>query len=85
MLVSFILVSLNSFQRRKLDVTLAFRLTGVPMNAQLELKKLDVPRKASDAIIVLQLEDGSRLPQQTFKPDTTLYDLLNAFKSAPDG
>jgi hypothetical protein len=55
------------------------------MNAQLELKKLDVPRKASDAIIVLQLEDGSRLPQQTFKPDTTLYDLLNAFKSAPDG
>ena len=54
------------------------------MNAQLELKKLDVPRKVSDVIIVLQLEDGSRLPQQTFKPITNLIDLVNVFKNVPD-
>lgn len=72
------------FQKRRLDVTLTFRLSGVPMNAQLELKKLDIPRKVSDVIIVLQLEDGSRLSQQTFKPDANLNDLLNAFKNVPD-
>lgn len=72
------------FQKRRLDVTLTFRLSGIPMNAQLELKKLDVPRRVSDVIIVLQLEDGSRLPQQTFKPSTNLFDLVNAFKTVPD-
>ena len=65
-------------------MTLTFRLSGIPMNAQLELKKLDVPRRVSDVIIVLQLEDGSRLPQQTFKPSTNLFDLVNSFKTVPD-
>ena len=65
-------------------MALTFRMSGIPMNAQLELKKLDVPRKVSDVIIVLQLEDGSRLPQQSFKPDTALFDLVKAFKNDPN-
>jgi tether containing UBX domain for GLUT4 len=78
---------LHKYQRhhkRRVDLGLAFRLSGVPNNASLELKKLDEPRKEADVILVLQLDDGSRLPQITFKQDAYLNDILNAFKNAPD-
>lgn len=67
-------------QRKPLDVTLTLRLAGVPNNAQLELKKCeDGPRKFQDVTIALQLEDGSRLAANTFKPEsTTLRQLLEA-------
>jgi hypothetical protein len=60
-------------------VTTTFRLSGLPNNAQLELKKLDVPRRLEDVIIVMQLADGSRLPQQKFLPTEKLSSVLVAF------
>jgi tether containing UBX domain for GLUT4 len=55
-------------QKRSIDVTLAFRLTGIPNNAILELKKCENgPRKFEDVTIVLQLDDGTRLTAKTFK------------------
>lgn len=66
-------------QRKHLDVSLTFRLSGIPNNGQLELKKLENgPRTFQDVTIALQLEDGSRLTQQAFKPDST--SLLNVIE-----
>ena len=69
-------------QRRLLDVTLDFRLTGVANNAQLELKRLDVQRKLGDVIIVLQLEDGTRLSPITFTPSHSLLAVVEAHAAA---
>jgi tether containing UBX domain for GLUT4 len=67
-------------QRRRLDLTLTFHLSGVPKNAQLELKKLDVPRKMSDVTIAFQIEDNSRLPPLTFNPtETTLFKVIESY------
>lgn len=67
-------------QRRRLDITSTFHLSGVPKNAQLELKKLDIPRKIGDVTIAFQIEDGSRLPPLTFKPtDTTLFKVIESY------
>ena len=59
-------------QRRSLDITLAYRLTGCPKNAHFDLKKLETgPRQFNDVTILLQLEDGTKLTPKTFKPDST--------------
>ena len=71
-------------QRRSLDLALSLRLSGVPNNAVLELRRLDVPRRFADVTIALQLDDadGSRLPQKTFRPDAVaLYEVLEAYAS----
>lgn len=60
-----------SYQKRTLDISLAWRLTGIAYNTTLDLQKLEKPRQFQDVIIVLQLPDGNRLAPKTFKPDTT--------------
>lgn len=70
------------FQKKHLDVTLTFRLSGVPNNAQLELVKLDKgPRQLSEISVCLQLENvAERLAPRQFKPDSTnFFQLLEAF------
>ncbi len=63
-------------------MALTFRLSGLPNNAQLELKKLDVARRLEDVVIVLQLEDGNRLPQQKFQPSEKISVVLKTFDNA---
>lgn len=69
------------FQKKHLDLTLTYRLSGIPNNAQLELSKLESgPRQISDITIVLQLDDGTRLPPQQFKPDdTSLFSVIHTY------
>lgn len=69
------------FQKKHLDVTLTYRLSGVPNNAQLELVKLENgPRRISPVSVCLQLDDGTRLPPRQFQPDTTsVFGLLEAY------
>lgn len=72
------------FQKKHLDVTLTYRLSGVPNNAQLELVKLvHGPRQLADVSVCVQLEsDGSRLPPGQFNPSTvTLASLLQTYAS----
>jgi tether containing UBX domain for GLUT4 len=75
-------------QRKTLDISLTYRLSGIPNNAQLELKKLENgPRQFQNVTIALQMDDGSRLPQQEqFKPDSTsLLNVIEVFsKNNPD-
>ena len=53
------------------DVTFSFRLSGIPNNAQLELRKCEFgPRQFDKVTLSLQMNDGSRLEPQQFKPDT---------------
>jgi tether containing UBX domain for GLUT4 len=70
-------------QKKTLDITLSFRLTGVPNNGHLELQKLEGgPRIFNDVTLVLQLDDGSRLSAKSFPPNTTsLENVINAYKS----
>jgi tether containing UBX domain for GLUT4 len=64
-------------QKKRVDVTMTYRLSGIPNNAQLELKKNDVPRSYSEVILSLQMDDGTRLNTNSFKPNiTSLYDVL---------
>lgn len=69
------------FQKKHLDVTVTYRLSGVPNNAQLELVKLENgPRRISPVSVCLQLDDGTRLPPRQFQPDTTsVFGLLEAY------
>lgn len=75
-------------QRKTLDISLTYRLSGIPNNAQLELKKLENgPRQFQNVTIALQMDDGSRLAQQEqFKPDSTsLLNVIEVFsKNNPD-
>ena len=66
-----------------MDITLSFRLTGVPNNGHLELQKLDGgPRSFKDVIIILQLDDGSRLSAKSFQPSSTyLNDVISEYMS----
>jgi tether containing UBX domain for GLUT4 len=69
--------------KKQLDITLSFRLTGVPNNGHLELQKLEGgPRTFADVILVLQLDDGSRLSAKSFSPNSThLNRVLTAYKN----
>ena len=73
-------------QKKTLDITLSFRLSGIPNNGHLELRKLETgPRIFNDVTIVLQLDDGSRLSAKSFPPNSTyLEDILNAYKDESD-
>lgn len=74
-----------TYQKRVLDISLAWRLTGIAYNTTLDLQKLDKPRQFQDVIIVLQLSDGSRLSPKTFKPDVTnVYSVLGEYKEASE-
>lgn len=69
-------------QKKALDVTLTFRLSGVSNNGHLELRVLETgPRTYADVILVLQLDDGSRLSAKSFSPnETSLEQVLQAYK-----
>jgi tether containing UBX domain for GLUT4 len=69
--------------KKQLDITLSFRLTGVPNNGHLELQKLEGgPRTFADVILVLQLDDGSRLSAKSFSPNSTyLNSILTTYKN----
>lgn len=62
------------YQKRTLDTTLTFRMTGIANNTTLDLEKMDVARKFKDVTLVLQLSDGSKLTPKNFKPDITTFE-----------
>lgn len=61
--------------KRILDLSLMYRFTGLPNNAQLEMVEVQKKRQEQDVGLVVQLSDGSRI-EGTFKPPTTLRDIL---------
>jgi hypothetical protein len=70
-------------QRKKCDLTIPWRLLGVPTNALLEMYKLDERRPTSDVTIQLQLPDNYRYPG-SFNPSITLRDMINWYRIQPD-
>lgn len=60
-----------------LDLSLMFRFAGLPNNAQLEMCEAVRKRVDEDVTLMLQLENGSRIPGQ-FKPDQTISEILAA-------
>ncbi|XP_052900762.1 tether containing UBX domain for GLUT4 [Anopheles moucheti] len=61
-----------------LDLTTMFRFAGIPNNALLEMAKAKQKRTENDVTVQLQLEDGARSENGTFKPSQTLLDVLVA-------
>lgn len=61
--------------RRILDLSLMFRFSGLPNNAQLEMVEATKKRTEADVTVMLQLEDGSRQSEQ-FQPATTVLDIV---------
>lgn len=60
-----------------MDLSAMFRFSGLPNNALLEMAEAKKIRTEADVLIVVQLEDGSRL-DGTFKPSSSLLDVLKA-------
>lgn len=58
-----------------LDTTATFRFSGLPNNAQLELKEAVKKRAESEITLAVSLEDGSRL-MGNFNPHETLLNVL---------
>ncbi|XP_055585744.1 tether containing UBX domain for GLUT4 [Uranotaenia lowii] len=58
-----------------MDLSAMFRFSGLPNNAMLEMAPALKVRKEADVILVVQLEDGSRL-EGTFKPSVNLLEVL---------
>lgn len=77
---------LYSHGRTTVDLTLAFRFSGLSNNAKLELVKALQPRSLSqgEVTIALQLESGDRL-QESFQPSTTLWDILMYWELQDEG
>ena len=71
--------------KKSLDVALTFRLSGLPNNAQLELRKNETgPRQFADVTLSLQTDDGTRLEPLTFKPETTtLLEVIETYLNNP--
>uniref|UniRef100_A0A1Y9H9L5 UBX domain-containing protein n=1 Tax=Anopheles farauti TaxID=69004 RepID=A0A1Y9H9L5_9DIPT len=62
-----------------LDLSTMFRFSGLPNNAQLEMAKAKrVRTEDEDVTVQLQLEDGTRTVNGTFKPSQTLLEVLEA-------
>lgn len=76
-------LSLSRHQRKKCDLTTPWRLLGIPTNAMLDMYKLEQPRPITDVTIQLQISDGSRLTG-SFKPSTTLQEMLIWYRTQPD-
>lgn len=57
------------------DLSAMFRFSGLPNNVLLEMVPATKVRTEADILLVLQLEDGTRL-DGTFKPSTTLLAVL---------
>uniref|UniRef100_A0A182N8G8 UBX domain-containing protein n=1 Tax=Anopheles dirus TaxID=7168 RepID=A0A182N8G8_9DIPT len=64
---------------KALDLSTMFRFSGLPNNAQLEMAKAKRARtEDADVTVQLQLEDGSRTANGTFRPAQTLLEVLEA-------
>lgn len=61
--------------KRILDLSLMYRFTGLPNNAQLEMVEVQKKRQEQEVGLVVQISDGSRV-EGTFKPPTPLRDIL---------
>lgn len=66
--------------RKELDLSLSVRYASLPNNAKLELVKSASSRTEQDVVIALQLASGERY-QESFKPSTSLWDILLVFES----
>lgn len=71
------------YQKKSLDLTLTFRLSGIPNNAVVDLKALESgPRQYENVTISLQLDDGSRLTPTDFKSDSTsLFSIVQHYSN----
>nr|XP_019553225.2 tether containing UBX domain for GLUT4-like [Aedes albopictus] len=58
-----------------IDLSAMFRFSGLPNNALLEMAPATKTRTEEDIMLVMQLEDGTRL-DGTFKPSTSLLHVL---------
>lgn len=63
--------------KRILDLSLMFRFSGLPNNAQLEMVEATKKRSDQDIMIMLQLENGTRL-QGTFKSSDYVQIIINS-------
>ncbi|CAF3432372.1 unnamed protein product [Rotaria socialis] len=70
-------------QRKKCDLTIPWRLSGIPTNALLEMYKLEERRPTSDVTVQLQLPDNSR-SNGNFKPSINLQDMLDWYRNQPE-
>jgi len=70
-------------QRKKCDLTIPWRLLGIPTNALLEMYKLEERRAISDVTIQLQLPDNSRY-SGSFKPSINLQEMLDWYRTQPE-
>ncbi|CAF2173236.1 unnamed protein product [Rotaria magnacalcarata] len=70
-------------QRKKCDLTIPWRLSGIPTNALLEMYKLEERRPTSDVTVQLQLPDNSR-SNGNFKPSISLQDMLDWYRNQPE-
>lgn len=62
--------------KRIMDVSMMFRFSGLPNNAQLEMVSVQKKRTEQDVGLVVQLPDGTRL-EGTYKPSAILGDILH--------
>lgn len=73
--------------KRILDLTLMYRFTGLPNNAQLEMVEASKKRQEQEVVLVIQLIDGTRV-EGTYKPSMSLADVLQEVcpdeRAAPD-
>lgn len=61
--------------KRIIDLTISFRFSGLPNNAQLEMVPAPKKRQDSEVELVVQKTDGSRVDGK-FKPNQMLNDIL---------
>ncbi|CAD5120815.1 DgyrCDS9373 [Dimorphilus gyrociliatus] len=61
--------------KKKLDLTLSFRYSGLPNRSKLELVESDGERKEEPVMVAIQFQDGSRTIQE-HGPEKTLWDIL---------
>jgi tether containing UBX domain for GLUT4 len=60
---------------KTLDVSIQFRFSGIPNNAQLEMVESKSIRQETEVFIGLQLESGERVTG-TFAPNQTLSEII---------
>jgi hypothetical protein len=70
-------------QRKKCDLSIPWRLSGIPTNALLEMNKLEERRPTSNVTVQLQLPDNSR-NAGSFEPSVTLQEMLNWYRAQPE-
>lgn len=61
--------------KRILDLSLMYRFTGLPNNAQLEMVEAQKKRQEQEVVLVIQSVDGAR-SEGTYKPSVSLGDVL---------